>query len=81
MKKIPPELAGVLESTDDTLSGAVRFAGTRVSVEVFLDTMASGWSLDQTLASFPTLDRQAALAVLEWQNDQARHLLGLTKAA
>ncbi len=61
---IPPELKDILESTPDTVSGATRFAGTRVMVEVFLDTIADGWSLDRTLESFPTIPRDGARKVL-----------------
>jgi len=74
---IPKELEGVLESTPDTLHGAVRFSKTRVPLEVFLDTVASGWSLDRTLKSFPTIPRDAALAVLAWQNRNARQTIGI----
>lgn len=78
MVTVPSELKSVLESTPDTLHGAVRFAGTRVPVEVFLDTMAEGWSLDRTLKSFPTIPREGALVVLAWQNRQARRGIGLS---
>ncbi len=77
MATIPTELKGVLESTPDTLHGAVRFSKTRVPVEVFLDTIASGWSLERTLKSFPTIPREAALTVLAWQNHNARQRIGI----
>lgn len=77
MKEIPDELKGVLVRSEDTLHGAVRFAGTRVPVEVFLDTIADGWSLERTLASFPTIPLEAAKAVLDWQNSLAQSTLGV----
>jgi len=81
MTKIPKVLYGILESTPDVLHGAVRFVGTRVQVEVFLDTIAGGWSVDRTLESLPTISRDQALAVLEWQNSRSKKAIGLDRAS
>jgi uncharacterized protein (DUF433 family) len=75
--EIPKELEGVLESTEDTLHGVVRFAGTRVPLEVFLDTIADGTSLERFLQGFSPLTREQALAVLNWQRKQAKDTFGL----
>jgi uncharacterized protein (DUF433 family) len=79
--KIPKELAGVLVSTDDTLSGAIRFVGTRVPVQALIDTIASGAVLDDFLEGFPNVSQEQAEAVLAWEHDQARKLLGLERAS
>lgn len=81
MVKIPDELKEVLESTPEVLHGAVRIKGTRVQVEVFLDTIAEGWSLDDTLRSFPSIDRGKAIALLDWQNRQSQKAIGLDLAS
>lgn len=69
---IPKALEGILVSTPDTLHGAVRFVDTRVPVDLFLNTIAAGWSLDRTLKSLPTIAREHALALMEWQNQNTQ---------
>ena len=74
---IPKELEAVLVSTPDTLSGAVRFVGTRVPVQALLDTLDDGGSLETFLAGFSSVKRDQALAVIHWQQATARRVLGL----
>jgi uncharacterized protein (DUF433 family) len=79
--KIPKELQGVLVSTEDTLGGTIRFAGTRVPVQALIDTIASGNSLEEFFGGFPNVTREQAEAVLVWEHDQARKILGLARAS
>ncbi len=81
MQHIPEELKDVLVSTPDTVSGAIRFAGTRVMVEVFLDSVADGLSLDEILDHFPTVPRQGALLVLQYQSSLLKSQLGVGEIA
>lgn len=81
MRKIPEELKDVLVSTPDTVSGAIRFAGTRVMVEVFLDSVAEGLSVDEILEHFPSIPRDGAMAVLEYQNRLVKGTLGIENEA
>jgi uncharacterized protein (DUF433 family) len=74
---VPPELEHVLISTPDTLSGAVRFRGTRVPVQALLDTLEEGDTLDEFLLGWPDVSRDQAEAVLRWQQACARRALGL----
>lgn len=53
------------------LGGRPVFRGTRVPIEVLFDNLADGLDLDEILASYPTVKREDALAVLE----MARHRL------
>ncbi|MEK0082920.1 DUF433 domain-containing protein [Benzoatithermus flavus] len=53
------------------LGGRPVFRGTRVPVEVLFDNLADGLGLDEIPASYPTIERGDALAVLE----MARHRL------
>lgn len=49
----------------ETLFGKPRIKGTRISVELLLDRLADGWSVEDILESYPHLTRedvQAALA-------------------
>lgn len=74
---IPHDLRSVLVSTPDTLSGAVRFTGTTVPVKALLDAFATGRSIDYFLESHPSVTREQALAVLRWEQNQAREAFGL----
>ena len=78
---IPDELRDVLVQTPDTLSGAVRFQGTRVFVLCLLDTLRSGASVDDFLEGYPDVSREQALAVIRWQQDAARVFFGVDRAA
>ncbi len=49
----------------EVMSGAVVFAGTRVSVQTLIDYIEEGDILDSFLEDFPTVTREHALAVLE----------------
>jgi uncharacterized protein (DUF433 family) len=49
----------------DVMSGALCFAGTRVSVQSLFDYLEGDSSLDQFLEDFPSIRRETAVAVLE----------------
>jgi len=67
--------------TPDILSGAVRFAGTRVPVQALLDTLRSGDTLEDFLDGYPGVTLEQAQAVLDWEDAQARRALGLEARA
>jgi len=77
MMVIPKELQSVLVSTPDALNGSVRFTGTRVPVKAFLDAISAGRSLDQFIEGHPGVTKEQALAVLRWEQNQARETFGL----
>jgi len=78
---IPTELLGVLESTPNTLSGAIRFVGTRVPVQALLDTILCGESVDYFLIDYPDVTREQALQVVAWEQNKVRASLGLDLAS
>ena len=49
----------------EIMSGAVCFAGTRVPVQNLFDYLEGNSSLEQFLDDFPSVSRDAAVAVLE----------------
>jgi uncharacterized protein (DUF433 family) len=49
----------------EVISGALFFAGTRVPVEIFIDYLKAGDSIDRFLEGFPTVSREQAEAFLE----------------
>ena len=77
---VPPELRGVLVSTEDTLGGSVRFKGTRVPVQALIDTLDGG-NLDEFLDGWPDVTREQAEAVIRWEQNQARRVFDLPLAA
>jgi uncharacterized protein (DUF433 family) len=78
---IPAQLEGVLVSTADTLSGAVRFVGTRVPVQALLDTLMCDHSIEYFLEGFPGVTRAQAEAVLRFEQNHVRELFGLELAS
>ena len=51
--------------SDEVMSGAVVFTGTRVPVQTLLDYREEGDRLDDFREDFPAVSREPALAVLE----------------
>jgi uncharacterized protein (DUF433 family) len=47
------------------LGGTPVFAGTRVPVRNLVDCLEGGYSIDEFLQDFPTVQREQAVAVLE----------------
>ncbi len=61
----------------DRVSGAVCFYGTRVPVQALFDYIEGGDSIDQFLASFPSVAREQAVAVVNLSRDAFLKLVGL----
>lgn len=78
---IPRELEGILVPSADTLSGAVRFAGTRVPVQALLDTLTHGLPVSDFLEGFPDVSAEQANAVVAWEQREARRTFGLELVA
>jgi uncharacterized protein (DUF433 family) len=55
----------VVVSDPEILGGTPVFRGTRVPVDSLLDYLEAGDSLDEFLDNFPSVTREAAIAVLE----------------
>ncbi len=51
--------------SQEILGGTPVFAGTRVPIQVLLDYLEAGHTLDEFLADFPTVTREQAIGVLE----------------
>ncbi|MGH8771788.1 MAG: DUF433 domain-containing protein [Burkholderiales bacterium] len=49
----------------NVVSGALVFAGTRVPVQILIDYLKAGETLDRFLEGFPTVSREQAEAFLE----------------
>lgn len=55
-----------LSQNEDVMSGQLVFRGTRVPVSVLFENLRDGLPLDEILASYPTIPRAAAEAVLDF---------------
>lgn len=53
----------------ETLFGKPRIKGTRIGVEFLLDLLASGWSEEQILDSYPHLTHEDLQAVFAFTRD------------
>ena len=54
----------VIESDRDYVSGAPRFAGTRMPIYILFEFLAAGENLDEFLDCFPTVNRKQAIEAL-----------------
>ena len=57
----------------EILAGKPIIKGTRISVELILQLFASGMSVDEILAGYPTLKREDIQAALEYTVKILRH--------
>ena len=55
----------ITSQNPDSVSGALVFAGTRVPVDILIDYLKAGESLERFLEGFPTVTREQAEAFLQ----------------
>lgn len=55
-----------IQSDPATMMGKPVIAGTRITVELILEKLAAGETVDQIAAAHPRLKREAVLAALEF---------------
>ena len=68
---IPPELEDILSRDSEILGGTVCFRQTRIPVRILFDHVNHGVPLEEFLAGYPSVSREAALKVLAWQERTA----------
>jgi uncharacterized protein (DUF433 family) len=56
----------------DVMLGKPVVEGTRITVELILDKLSGGESVDQILDSYPTLTREGVLAAIKYAADVLR---------
>jgi uncharacterized protein (DUF433 family) len=71
-----PELVRKLEEAvwvdAGRMSGAPCFKGTRIPVQMLIDHLAGGFSLDEFLETVPSLDRAVAQRFIELAGEQIK---------
>jgi uncharacterized protein (DUF433 family) len=70
----------IVTSNPKVMHGTPCFAGTRVAVRTLFDHIEVGYSLDEFLAEFPTVQREQAIALLEQVKHQAERSAVITSA-
>ena len=77
MIQIPDELKDALWVDPERMSGAVCFRHTRVPVQALFDTFYHGEALDDFLHDFEGVTREQAMAVVRWEQLEARRAFGI----
>ncbi len=54
----------IISRNPEVMNGALVFAGTRVPVEILIQHLIAGDSLEKFLDDFPTVSREQAIAYL-----------------
>ena len=54
----------IISKDPEIMNGALVFAGTRVPVQILIQHLTAGDSLDKFLDDFPTVSREQAVAYL-----------------
>ena len=61
-----------IATNPEILAGKPIIADTRISVELILDCMASGWSVDKVVEAYPHITPEDVLAALAFAADVLR---------
>jgi uncharacterized protein (DUF433 family) len=78
---VPDGLECVLKIDPQIMHGKICFAGTRVPLTIFLDNLKDGMGVDEFLINYPSIQKEQALAVLEWETNAIRRAAGLQLVA
>lgn len=62
---LPMKKKQIISRNPNVMSGALVFAGTRVPVEILIQHLTAGDSLNKFLEDFPTVSREQAVAYLK----------------
>ena len=68
MKERKPNLIGKIVKDPDVLVGKPTIAGTRISVELILDRLASGDTYSEIINDYPHLTEKDVSAAVEYAN-------------
>lgn len=58
-----------IEVNPDVLVGKPVLKGTRIAVELVLERLADGWTIDDVLEAYPHLRREQVLAALSFVSE------------
>jgi uncharacterized protein (DUF433 family) len=69
---LPQKLAQIVWVDPDRFSGEPCFRGSRVPVQMVIDHLAAGFSLDEFLETVPSLDRVQVQRFIELSGEQIK---------
>jgi uncharacterized protein (DUF433 family) len=72
-KEGPMKINNIVSRDPEIMNGALVFAGTRVPVEILIQHLTAGDSLEVFLEDFPTVNRKQAVTYLESTLEAAAH--------
>jgi uncharacterized protein (DUF433 family) len=61
-----PAMNKLIETNPKVMMGKPVISGTRITVELLLEKLAAGETIDQIVAAHPRLSREAVLAAIEF---------------
>lgn len=61
----------IVTVSPNVMHGTPCFAGTRVAVRTFFDHLQAGYSVDEFLEQFPTVERQQVIGLLDQMRENA----------
>ena len=72
-----------IEVNPAVLVGKPIIKGTRISVELILDRVADGWTMEDVLAAYPPISREDVLAALRFVSEVFKEetFVGVRKVA
>lgn len=62
----------IISRDPEVMNGALVFTGTRVPVEILIQHLAAGDSIDKFLADFPSVSRAQAVGYLQMTLQEAQ---------
>jgi uncharacterized protein (DUF433 family) len=60
----------LISNNPNVMHGAPCFAGTRVTIQSLFDHLEAGYTIDQFLTEFPTVNREQVIGLLEQLKQQ-----------
>lgn len=74
-------ISKIVSRDSEVMNGALVFTGTRVPVEVLVEYLAAGDSVEDFLDAIPTVSREQAVAYLEMTPEAVAEAAGLAGTA
>lgn len=78
--RVPAGLEHVLSIDPQVKQGELCFMGTRVPLEVLLDSLDEGVGREDFRNHYPTVDQWQVDAVISWEQNALRQAAGLRRA-
>ena len=78
---IPIGLEEHLSIDPEVMHGKLCFKGTRVPLAILLDNLEEGMGLQEFVEEYPSVSREQVQAVVAWEQERMREVIGLELAS